>query len=214
MKIENIKFNEVASQKIYNDYMKRVNKVTNSLSIENQNDIYMEINSHIYESLKNKKNKNEVELILDIIERLGIPEEILKPLVADKKLEEATKTFNPIHIFKALILNFTNGISYVIFFILYLLLFGFVFLIFAKIIYPAEVGMFTLNNKIVAMGYINMEDNQNVKEILGNWFIPFTLICIIVFYFLITFLLKFKKSIHKQKIIIYNKQRKTAVLRY
>ena len=49
--------------------------------------------------------------------------------------------------------------------------------------------MFTLNNKIIAMGYINMEDNQNVKEILGNWFIPFTLICIIVFYFLITFLL-------------------------
>ena len=203
MKIENIKFNEVASQRIYNDYMKRVIKATNSLSTKNQNDIYMEINSHIYESLENKKNENEneneIELILDIIERLGIPEEVLKPLVADKKLEQATKTFNPIHIFKALILNFTNGISYVIFFILYLLLFGFVFLIFAKIIYPAEVGMFVQNNKIIAMGYISMEDNQNVKEILGNWFIPFTLICIIVFYIFITFLLKFKKTINKQK---------------
>lgn len=62
---------------------------------------------------------------------------------------------------------------------------GFVFLIFAKIIYPTEVGMFAQNNKIIAMGYISMEDNQNVKEILGNWFIPFT------------FLLKFKKSINK-----------------
>ncbi len=202
MKIENIKFNEVASQRIYNDYMKRVIKATNSLSTENQNDIYMEINSHIYESLQNNNNENEIELTLDIIERLGIPEEVLKPLVADKKLEQATKTFNPIHIFKALILNFTNGISYVIFFILYLLLFGFVFLIFAKIIFPSEVGMFTQNNKIIAMGYISIKDNQNVKEILGNWFIPFTFICIIVFYFLITFLLKFKKSINKQKIKI------------
>ncbi len=202
MKIENIKFNEVASQRIYNDYMKRVIKATNSLSTENQNDIYMEINSHIYESLQNKNNENEIELTLDIIERLGIPEEVLKPLVADKKLEQATKTFNPIHIFKALILNFTNGISYVIFFILYLLLFGFVFLIFAKIIFPSEVGMFTQNNKIIAMGYISIKDNQNVKEILGNWFIPFTFICIIVFYFLITFLLKFKRSINKQKIKI------------
>jgi uncharacterized membrane protein len=185
MKIENIKFNEVASQRIYNDYMKRVIKATNSLSTENQNDIYMEINSHIYDSLQNKKNENEIELTLDIIERLRIPEEVLKPLVADKKLEQATKKFNPIHIFKALILNFTNGISYVIFFILYLLLLlllGFVFLIFAKIIYPTEVGMFAQNNKIIAMGCIRMEDNQNVKEILGNWFIPFTLICIIVFY--------------------------------
>ena len=202
MKIENIKFNEVASQRIYNDYMKRVIKATNSLSTENQNDIYMEINSHIYESLQNNNNENEIELTLDIIERLGIPEEVLKPLVADKKLEQATKTFNPIHIFKALILNFTNGISYVIFFILYLLLFGFVFLIFAKIIFPSEVGMFTQNNKIIAMGYISIKDNQNVKEILGNWFIPFTFNCIIVFYFLITFLLKFKKSINKQKIKI------------
>ena len=202
MKIENIKFNEVASQRIYNDYMKRVIKATNSLSTENQNDIYMEINSHIYESLQNNNNENEIELTLDIIERLGIPEEVLKPLVADKKLEQATKTFNPIHIFKALILNFTNGISYVIFFILYLLLFGFVFLIFAKIIFPSEVGMFTQNNKIIAMGYISIKDNQNVKEILGNWFIPFTFICIIVFYFLITLLLKFKKSINKQKIKI------------
>jgi hypothetical protein len=80
--------------------MKRVIKATNSLSTENQNDIYMEINSHIYESLQNKKNENEIELTLDIIERLGIPEEVLKPLVADKKLEQATKTFNPIHILK------------------------------------------------------------------------------------------------------------------
>jgi hypothetical protein len=80
--------------------MKRVIKSTNSLSTENQNDIYMEINSHIYESLQNKKNENEIELTLDIIERLGIPEEVLKPLVADKKLEQATKTFNPIHILK------------------------------------------------------------------------------------------------------------------
>lgn len=202
MKIENIKFNEVASQRIYNDYMKRVIKATNALSTDNQNDIYMEINSHIYESLQNKKNENEIELILDIIERLGVPEEVLKPLVADKKLEQATKTFNPIHIFKALILNFTNGISYVIFFILYLLLFGFVFLIFAKIIYPTKVGMFAQNNKIIAMGYINIEEHQNVKEILGNWFIPFTIGCIFVFYFLITFLLTFKKSINRQKIKI------------
>ena len=202
MKIENIKFNEVASQRIYNDYMKRVIKATNSLSSESQNDIYMEINSHIYESLQNKKNENEIDLILDIIERIGIPEEVLKPLVADKKLEQATKTFNPIHIFKALILNFTNGISYFIFFILYLLLFGFVLLIFAKIIFPSEVGMFIQNNKIIAMGYISMEDNQNVKEILGNWFIPFTLICIVVFYFLVTLLLKFKKSINKPTIKI------------
>lgn len=197
MKIEEIKFSQIASQRIYRDYMKRVKKVTNSLSNEDQNDIYMEFNSHIYESIQNKNNSNEIDLLLDVIEKLGVPEEVLKPLVADKKLEEATKTFNPIHVFKALILNFTNGISYVIFFFLYLLLFGFVFLIFAKLINPSEVGMFMKNDSFIAMGYIVNDGNENIREVLGNWFIPFTLLCILVFYFLITLLLKFKESINK-----------------
>lgn len=197
MKIEEIKFSQIASQRIYSDYMKRVKKVTSSLSNEDQNDIYMEFNSHIYESIQNKNNSNEIDLLLDVIEKLGVPEEVLKPLVADKKLEEATKTFNPIHVFKALILNFTNGISYVIFFFLYLLLFGFVFLIFAKLINPSEVGMFMKNDSFIAMGYIVNDGNENIREVLGNWFIPFTLLCILAFYFLITLLLKFKKSINK-----------------
>jgi uncharacterized membrane protein len=199
MEIEKIKFSQIASQRIYSEYMKRVKKATNSLSKEDQNDIYMEFNSHIYESLQNKNNANEIDLLLDVTERLGTPEEVLKPLVADKKLEQATKTFNPLHVFEALVLNFTNGISYVFFFLLYLLLFAFVILIFAKIINPSEVGMFMQNKSIIAMGYIKTDDNKNVREVLGNWFIPFTLLCILVFYFLITALLKFKKSINKRR---------------
>jgi uncharacterized membrane protein len=199
MEIEEIKFSQIASQRIYSEYMKRVKKATHSLSKEDQNDIYMEFNSHIYESLQHKNNANEIDLLLDVIERLGTPEEVLKPLVADKKLEQATKTFNPVHVFKALVLNFTNGISYVFFFLLYLFLFAFVFLIFAKIINPSKVGMFMQNKSIIAMGYIETDNNENVTEVLGNWFIPFTLLCILVFYFLITALLKFKKSINKRK---------------
>jgi len=159
----------------------------------------MEFNSHIYESLQHKNDGNEIDLLLDIIERLGTPEEVLKPLVADKKLVQATKTFNPVHVFKALVLNFTNGISYVFFFLLYLLLFAFVVLIFAKIINPSEVGMFMQNKSIIAMGYVKTDDNGNAREVLGNWFIPFTLLCILVFYLLITVLLKFKKSIDKKR---------------
>jgi len=199
MEIKEIKFSQIASQRIYSDYMKRVKKVTNSLSKEDQNDIFMEFNSHIYESLQHKNDGNEIDLLLDIIERLGTPEEVLKPLVADKKLVQATKTFNPVHVFKALVLNFTNGISYVFFFLLYLLLFAFVVLIFAKIINPSEVGMFMQNKSIIAMGYVKTDDNGNAREVLGNWFIPFTLLCILVFYLLITVLLKFKKSIDKKR---------------
>lgn len=198
MIIENVKFSQEASKRVYNDYMNRVKKATNSLTKQNQDDIYMEFNSHIFEAIQHKNGISEIDLLLDILEKLGIPEEVLKPLVADKKLEQATRTFNPIHVFKALILNFTNGISYFIFFFLYLLLFGFVFLIFAKIVNPSDVGLFYKNASFMVLGIANKANQEGIKEVLGNWFIPIMLISIVVFYFLITYLLKFKKLINQK----------------
>jgi len=198
MKIENIKFSQEASKRVYNDYMKRVKRATNSLSKQNQDDIYMEINSHIFEAIQHENGAKEIDLLLDTIDKLGIPEEVLKPLVADKKLEQATKTFNPIHVFKALILNFTNGISYIIFFILYLFLFGFIFLIFAKIVNPSEVGLFYKDSSFLVIGLSNKTNQVGIKEILGNWFIPVMLVSTVAFYFLITLLLKFKKTINQK----------------
>jgi uncharacterized membrane protein len=202
MKIEDLKFEQKASQRIYNDYMKRIKKATSALSKDSQDDIYMEFNSHIFESIQHNKEKNEIDALLDIIEKLGIPEEVLKPLIADKKLEQATKTFNPIHVFKALILNFTNGVSYIFFFILYLFLFGFVFLIFAKIFNPSIVGLFVKKDSFspVVLGMLNPQSHirNQVNEVLGNWFIPAMLLSIVLFYLLITFLLRFKKSINQK----------------
>ena len=202
MRIEDIKFEQKASQRIYSDYMKRIKKATASLSKISQDDIYMEFNSHIFEAIQHKSQANEIDSLLDIIEKLGAPEEVLKPLVADKKLEQATRTFNPVHVFKALILNFTNGISYVFFFVLYLFLFGFVFLIFAKIINPSLVGLHMKDDSfsVFVLGIMSQEDKikNHTHEVLDYWFIPAMLLAIVVFYFLITLLLKFKKSINQK----------------
>jgi len=199
MKTANINFSEPASKRVYDDYMTRIKKATNSLSKQNQDDVYMEFNSHIFEALNHNKEGKEIDILLDILEKLGTPEEVLKPLVADKKLEQATQTFNPVHVFRALILNFTNGISYIIFFILYLFLFGFVFLIFAKIINPSEVGLFYKGTDFLLLGISGNINLIGTRELLGNWFIPVMLLSIVVFYVLITLLLKFKKSINQKK---------------
>lgn len=198
MKTQQIKFTQEASKRVYEDYMKRIRKETASLSTQNQEDIYMEFNSHIFESIQHKNGGNEIDVLLNILEKLGAPEEVLKPLVADKKLEQATKTFNPVHVFKALVLNFANGISYIFFFFLYLLLFGFVFLIIAKIINPSEVGLYYRDAEFLVAGIPSDANVPGVTEVLGNWFIPVMLLAIVVFYFLITLLLKLKKSINKK----------------
>ncbi|OHT45385.1 HAAS domain-containing protein [Flavobacterium tructae] len=202
MRIEDIKFEQKASQRIYNNYMKRIKKTTASLPKIDQDDIYMEFNSHIFETIQHRNDTNELDALLDSIEKLGSPEEVLKPLIADKKLEQATKTFNPVHVFKALALNITNGISYIFFSILYLFLFGFVFLIFAKILNPTQVGLYMQKESfsVFVLGIMSPEDQikNQAYEALGHWFIPFLLLLTLLSYFIITLLLKLKNSINQK----------------
>ncbi|MFK8061000.1 MAG: hypothetical protein AB8B78_13025 [Polaribacter sp.] len=192
-----IKFKENASQKIYDNYIKRVKRITNSLLTQDSNEILLEINSHIYEGTQNVVNEEEIDTLLNVLDRLGEPEVVLKPLVADKKLAQATKSLNPIHIFKALFLNIGNGMAYFIFSILYLSLFGFVYAIIIKIINPKEVGLWFQNGSLETLGtYKGFSPEDNVVEVLGNWFIPVMLLCAISLFIIITFLLKLK---HQQK---------------
>jgi hypothetical protein len=193
-----IEFKENASQKIYDNYIKRVKRVTNSLLTEDKNEVLLEINSHIYEGTQNTKNENEIDILLNVLDRLGEPEVVLKPLVADKKLAQATKSLNPIHIFKALILNIGNGIGYFIFSILYLSLFGFFYAIYIKIMNPKEVGLWFENGSMETLGtYKGFSPEDNVVEVLGNWFIPIMLLCAISLFLIITILLKKKHQSKK-----------------
>lgn len=196
MKFKEIQFTDSNAQRVYKNYINSIKNVTKPLSQFDRNEVLMEFNSHIYESLQNNTNNSELDTLLNAIDKLGAPDEVLKPLIADKLLEKATKSFNPIDVFKALALNITNGISYIIFTVLYLCLGGFFFLIFAKIINGNKVGMYLQNGKFQVIGMLS--DSNDYQEVLGNWFIPVMLITIITLYIFITLLLKIKKIINKK----------------
>jgi len=199
MKFKEIAFREQNSQRIYRDYIARIQQAIKTLNATNQQEILLEINSHIYESLMSNPDseKEEVARLLDILEKLGQPEVFLKPLVAEKKLDEATRTFNPFQVIKALVLNIGNGISYVIFAVLYLLLFGFLFLIVAKLVDPENVGLFYRANDICILGYYRNNGVTYLEyEQLGNWFIPVMLLLAVFFYFMITLLLRLKRILN------------------
>lgn len=203
MEFKKIQFRSTDAQKIYENYLKQIQSATKKLSKEDQTDILMELNSHIFESIsKINSEENEVKTLLELLDKIGIPSEILKPLIAERKLNQATKTFNPIHIFEALILNFSYGIIYFIFFILYLFLFSFVVLIFAKMFYPDNVGFYYKRGEIFQYGGFLQDKNIQQYEILGIWFIPVTILLGVLFYFLISLLLKLKKSLQKNKNVV------------
>ena len=50
--MKNIEFKNPLSQRIYNDYLKRVKRNLALLSKNDQHEMMMEINSHIYESME------------------------------------------------------------------------------------------------------------------------------------------------------------------
>ena len=132
--MKSIKFKNTTSQKIYDNYMRRMKRTVSTLNKVDSEEVLLEFNSHIFEATLSPKDISEEDLLLNVLDKLGDPEEVLKPLIADKKLAEATRTLNPISVFKALALNIKNGISYVIFLLLYFSLFVFVYSIVLKIL--------------------------------------------------------------------------------
>ncbi len=187
-----IEFKNKSAKKIYDSYIRRVRRTTKVLSNTDQEDILMEFNSHIYEALQQKGVDDEVADLLHITQELGDPEIVLKSLIAEKKLNQATKTFNPKHIVQAMFLNTKRGGVFFIFAALYLSLFSFIILIIFKIVNPDKTGLYFSDNKFVALGIL--DTNNPTTEVLGNWFIPVMLINLLFFYFLTTLLMKLTKK--------------------
>jgi uncharacterized membrane protein len=189
--MKKINFQDKSAEKIYHSYIRRIDRTLSVLPKSDKIDLLMEYNSHIYEGLQSYGHKSEVERLLQITQNLGDPEVFLKPLVAERKLIQATKTFNPKHIFQAIFLNIGNGFVYSLFALLYLCLFSFLFLIITKILYGTQVGLYINDGKFVALGILDAGPGD--IEVLGSWFIPVLLISMVLLYLLITFLLKAMK---------------------
>ncbi|RXG18296.1 putative membrane protein [Leeuwenhoekiella aestuarii] len=195
MKFKEIVFTDAEAQRVYASYIKRIRHVLKNLLPADSEEILMEFNSHIYESIESRGDASELKSLLDATDKLGDPELVLKPLVADKMLDKATRSFNPLDVLKALMLNITNGISYIIFAILYLFLGAFIFMILAKLA-NEEVGLYFKNDQFVALGFV--KNTSNYQEVLGYWFIPLMLLAAFLFYIAITLLLRLKKSFLKR----------------
>jgi HAAS domain-containing protein len=199
-----ISFDNQSAQRVYNDYIQRCRRATSILSVKDREDVLLEINSHIYEYLSANGTKDEMETLLNVLERLGAPEETLKEIVASKKIGQATLTFNPKHLIQALALNLTNGVIYIVLFVLFLFEIAFPVLIVMKIMYPDRVGLYTKGNGGFLYGYVSQAGSGGISvgfsnhaertEILGSWFIPVTLLVGLLIYTGIILLLKIVKK--------------------
>ncbi|MGO1245805.1 MAG: HAAS signaling domain-containing protein, partial [Sphingobacterium sp.] len=91
MRFKKLQFSDNNAQKVYENYLQQIESATKVLSQADRNDVLAEMNSHIYENLSASNQKNsEISNLVGTLERLGVPSEVLKPLIAEKKLKQAT----------------------------------------------------------------------------------------------------------------------------
>lgn len=162
--------------------------MTKALSKGGQQEIVMEIESHMYESLQKTSSESEIDALLATLEKLGEPEDFLVEMVADRKMEEAAESGNPLHLLQAFRMNIGKGIGHVLLAILYFFTFIFSLLIPLKLIFPHNVGYFKQANDFVFFGYLS--DHEASMEILGWWFIPLVMGVVVLLYFSIVSLLR------------------------
>ncbi|MFN8356023.1 MAG: hypothetical protein U0Y10_16325 [Spirosomataceae bacterium] len=185
--MKSLEFKHPNSQRIYNDYMSRCKRVVHILSVHDQEECLMEVNSYLFEYLQNHQTEEEQTALLNIIERLGPPEVTLQEVVAIKKIDQAVRSYNLKHLVQALWLNLKNGVGYTILFVLTLLLIGFPIVIVMKLVNPSETGLWVGNGHFL---FGTVTPQPGVVEVLGDFFIPVVSALCVGLYFFIIFLLK------------------------
>ncbi len=184
------KLQDNVSKRIWNDYFIRVNKVLKSLDQASKEEIILELKSHLFSSIENDNSSDEPTRILNAIGQLGEPEEFLKPIVADKLLSQASKSFNPANIFQALFYNvfyttFRRAMISLVLFTVYLVSIILLVTVVSKIFIPESVGLFVYESGAWLFGVdfpeggwrfgVNtLENGQegHARELLGYWLIP------------------------------------------
>lgn len=192
--MKRLKFENPSAQKVYNSYIRRIERTVRSLSNSDQKEIAMELNSHIHTSMESvyKSQEDELYSIIKITDILGDPEIILSSLVEEKSIDRASRTFNPIHIAKALILNIKNGIIYSVYAILYFAISLCLLLLGLKVFSPNDVGF--LMNTETESWIIGRTTDPNYQEVLGHWFVPAGLAVLTLLYILLTLSMRLRRK--------------------
>lgn len=189
-----VKLQSDISKRIWNNYLKQVNRIIKPLNYDQRNEILLELQSHMYESMSVDPFEDEESKILNALERLGDPVLYLQPIVKDKLLYNTLKSLNPVGILKLvyknllsgskrLLLSVCIGIGYVV---------STIFFLTAVLkIFNDNVGIYYLGPKWYhfIIGTVKNPNDPHIKELLGFWLIPIGISGSIIIYYALSKLL-------------------------
>jgi uncharacterized membrane protein len=199
MNVEKL-LSDTVAKKIWHQYFRRVKRCAKPLKSNQQEELILEIQDHLFESFKQETGNKEAEKLLNAIDKLGDPEEYLRSMIADRLLSSASSTLNPKTVFKGLYYDlFGNIKSFLLslaFSLGYLTAFVFAVLSILKIFLPDNIGFFINKNGGVLIGIIGGEPLKT--DILGYWDVPLGLLVSLIIYLVLTRNLKVVKRASSQ----------------
>ena len=178
-------FEDALSEKLWTGYFKRVKRILKSLPQAVREELLLELEGHLAESFDQSPGDREPDRLQAALESIGDPEEFLRPLMADRLLEDASRTFSPRTILLAAVYNLSLGVfRFVMACVLgfgYLLAFMLVLSGLAKIVDPVHSGLFIKSNGIPVMGIVDNPELYS-KNLFGLWYIPLSIAAAVLLY--------------------------------
>ena len=193
-------FRDKAAIKIWNNYFDRLERMIKALDSTQKEELKLEIQDHLMESYQGEQGDSEAERLLNALEKIGEPEEYLKPMLADKHLEKASQSMNPLSIIKGLYFCLFGGMKRFFvacfFFVGYILAIASALVAILKPFIPNYVGFFIEPKGAIPFYFGLIRPSAEAKDVLGFWVIP---IGIALFAFLYHWLTKSLRRLKKSK---------------
>jgi hypothetical protein len=192
-------FNDKVCQRIWEQFFSRIRRISRSLNDEVRRDLLLELQGHLLESFRTEEGQSESERLLDAIDKMGAPEDFLKPMLADRFIMSAQRSFNLKSVVKGLYYNAYRGTSMVVVSLLvglgYLLSISLVVSAVLKPIFPNNTGLLFLEDEDIVVGF-RLGTDPIVSDPLGYWTIPIALALAALLYIGLT---KFTRVLRQNK---------------
>jgi hypothetical protein len=177
------------AHELWHTYMEEASRVVADLPAAEREDVLLELASHVSASVSaDSGGLSEADTMRAALQRLGSPNEFLRPMLADSLMDRGTANYHPGLLAKGLYHSLFGGLkSFTValaFGLGYLTLAIFGVMALFKAGFPRHIGYFVYPNGTRVFGITG--ESGTARDILGYWIVPIAITVVIVLYVLLT----------------------------
>jgi len=181
-------FDDPAMVKLWNAYFSEFDKLSAPLGDEGR-ELRSDLERHVMESIgAQPATGNPAQQLKVALKRLGRPIDYLHPILGERYISRATRTYSPVAVGKGLFHTILAGggrlLAASLFCLGYLFIAVFAVIALSKPFWADNVGLFRAPDGTIAAGIV--AETAGHQEVLGWWSIPIALALAMLTYLLLT----------------------------